>query len=356
MIKVAVNINPLKTAHKNRGIGYYTYYLIEYLKKSNDISLHTFNQISEIKDVDIIHYPWFDFFFHTLPIIKKAPTIVTIHDVIPLIFKDHYPIGTKGQINFFLQRLALKSCKAFVTDSQISKNDISKYLKINKDKINVTPLGVNDSFKLLSTNKKLFIKRKYSLPDRFVLYTGDANWVKNIPLLIEGLKLLKEDPNFKDVKLVLVGGVFLKKIDNIDHPELLSLKKVNELIIMLDLEKEVLRLGQIDVQSLVGVYNLASVYVQPSFYEGFGLPVLEALSCGTPVVCSTGGSLSEIAGSVGIYFNPKNTGQLVSILKDVISDKSLQIKLSNLGLKQANKYSWEKTAEETIKVYHANIK
>src|SRR3989344_4112779 len=249
-MKVAINTTPLKSAHKNRGIGYYTYNLIENLKKDKSVQIQTFINADEVKDVDIVHYPWFDFFFHTLPLRKIAPTIVTIHDVIPLIFNDNYPVGIKGKANFFLQKLALKNCQAFITDSQFSKKDIINYLKIKEEKINVISLAEDTDFRILNENKRLLIKRKYTLPDRFVLYTGDATWVKNLPFLIEGFRALKKDLSFSDVKLVLVGGVFLKKVDNIDHPELESLKKVNELIIKLNLEREVIRLGQIDTEDL----------------------------------------------------------------------------------------------------------
>jgi len=353
-MKVAINTTPLKSAHKNRGIGYYTYNLIENLKKDKSVQIQTFINADEVKDVDIVHYPWFDFFFHTLPLRKIAPTIVTIHDVIPLIFNDNYPVGIKGKANFFLQKLALKNCQAFITDSQFSKKDIINYLKIKEEKINVISLAADTDFRILTENKRLLIKRKYTLPDRFVLYTGDANWVKNLPFLIEGFRALKKDLSFSDVKLVLVGGVFLKKVDNIDHPELESLKKVNELIIKLNLEREVIRLGQIDTEDLVGIYNLATIYVQPSFYEGFGLPILEAMSCGTPVICSKGGSLPEVGGDAVIYFDPKNLNQLVFLLTDLLKDKSLQSRLSKLALRQVLKYSWEKTAYETVKLYNVS--
>src|SRR3989338_7050543 len=152
-MKVAINATPLKSAHKNRGIGYYTYNLIENLKKDRAISVQTFTNISEVKDADIVHYPWFDFFFHILPFTKVAPTVVTIHDVIPLIFKEKYPVGFKGQVNSFLQKLALRNCKAFITDSRVSKKDIIKYLKISDEKINVVPLAADNNFMLLSENK-----------------------------------------------------------------------------------------------------------------------------------------------------------------------------------------------------------
>lgn len=352
-MKIAISIIPLKTAHKDRGIGYYTYNLIENLKKDDTISVQTFADISEVKNADVIHYPWFDLFFHTLPIIKTAPTIVTIHDVIPLIFKGRYPQGLKGQVNFLLQKIALKKCKAFITDSEASKKDISKYLKIQEQKIHTVPLAASNDFKILSENKRLFIKKQYDLPDRFILYTGDVNWVKNIPFLVEAFGLLKNDLAFLDVKLVLVGGVFIKKVENINHPELESLRRVNELIVKLKLEKEIIRLGQIDTESLVGICNLATVYVQPSFYEGFGLPILEAMNCGLPVVCSNGGSLSEVGGNAALYFDPTNINQLQLLLTDLLNDKSLQNRLSKLDLKEAAKYSWQKTAQETIKVYRS---
>lgn len=355
-MRVAINVIPLNSAHKERGIGHYTHNLIESLKHNQTVQIYPFTNIQNIKDVDVVHYPWFDLFFHTLPIIKKFPTVVTIHDVIPLIFNDKYPVGLKGKTNFLLQKIALRNCKAFITDSEASKKDIVRLLKINQEQIKVIPLAADESFKPLSENKKLFIKRKYSLPDKFLLYTGDANWFKNLPFLIEGFSILKRQPSFSDIKLVLVGGVFLKKINNTDHPELRSLKMVSELIHDKGLEKDIYRPGQVNLESLVGIYNLASVYIQPSFYEGFGLPVLEALNCGTPVVCSKGGSLPEIGGDAVIYFDPQNLNQMVGILCDVLKDRSLRTRLSKLGLQQTSKFTWEKTAAETIKAYQSAVK
>lgn len=351
-MKVAINILPLKSAHKDRGIGNYTFNLLQALKKESSITIQEFIHPSEIKDVDIIHYPWFDFFFHTLPTRKKAPTVVTIHDIIPLKYKENYPVGIRGKINFYLQKIALSNCKAIITDSLASKKDIVELLKIDPEKVINIPLAADSDFRLLPQSKLIHTKRKYNLVERFLLYVGDANWIKNLPFLIQSFKNLINNPNLKDLKLVLVGNVFLKKVDKINHPELKSLKEVNFLIKKYQLEDKIMRVGKIEIEELVCFYNLADIYTQPSFYEGFGLPLLEALSCGAPVISSNGGSLPEVGGEAAIYFDPYNNKQFESLVTDLLNNKSLQDKLSKLGLKQAEKFSWKNVAKQTLKVYY----
>lgn len=355
-MRVAINVLPLKTAHKDRGIGYYTSNLLDALKKDASVEVIEFTKLSEVKNVDLIHYPWFDFYFHSLPIRKPFPTVVTIHDVIPLKFRKHYPIGLRGRINLYLQKLALQSCKEIITDSKTSKNDIIEYLKINENKITVIPLAASQNFRVLNDNKLIFTKRKNNLPDQFLLYVGDANWVKNLPFLIEGFKQIIKIPEFNKVKLVLVNGVFLKKVNNIDHPELESLRKANRLIEESNIQNQVIRPGNLNEDELVAFYNLATAYIQPSIYEGFGLPVLQALACGTPVISSNRGSLSEVGGNAAVYFDPTNLNKFKSIVSEILEDKFLQAKLSKLGLKRAAKFSWDKAISETKAVYEKVIR
>lgn len=337
-MKVGINILPLQTAHKSRGIGYYTKNLIEVLENDKEIEIVKFINQDELKNVDLIHYPWFDLFFHTLPIKKNFPVIVTIHDVIPLIFADYYPTGIKGKFNYFLQKIALSNC-TIVTDSKVSKSDIIKHLKIDESKITVVPLAAEGQFKILPDRDLIHIKRKYHLPDQYLLYVGDANRTKNLNFLIEGFRKLLEYQELKDLKLILVGGVFLKNVENINHPEIESLKQVNRMIKEYNLEKSIIRPGNLEDGELVAFYNLATVYVQPSLYEGFGMPVLQSFACGTPVMSSDRGSLKEVGGDAAVYFDPTNIDQFVKITREVLEDKSLQSKLSKLGLKQATKFS-----------------
>ncbi len=355
-MKVGINVYPLKSGHKNRGIGYYTNNLIENLKKDPSLNIQEFTHISEVKNVDIVHYPWFDFFFHTLPIKKTYPTVVTIHDVIPLKFRHQYPMGIGGRVNFYLQKLALKNCKAIITDSKSSQEDIMNYLKIKDEKISAIPLAVSKKFKQLNDNILILIRRKYNLPDQFILYVGDANWVKNLPFLIKGFKEIIKLPVFNKVKLVLVGSIFLKKVENINHPELESLKETNKLIEEYGIQDQIIRPGKLNEDDLVAFYNLATAYVQTSIYEGFGLSVLQALATGTPVISSNGGSLPEVSGNAAVYFDPTDLRQFKSVVEDVLKNTSLQAKLSDLGIKQAKGFSWDKVVDETKKVYLESLK
>src|SRR3989304_2578612 len=246
-MKVAINSLPLKSAHKTRGIGYYTGHLMEALRQDPLVKIQEFTDLSQIRDIDVIHYPWFDLFFHTLSIKRRFPTIVTVHDVIPLIFHQYYPVGVRGRIAFMMQKMALKSCRYIITDSKVSKEDIMKTLKVEEKKIKVIPLAADEKFKVLKDATKLFyIKRKYHLPDRYLLYVGDANWVKNLPFLIEGFKQVLNSPNQGNIKLVLAGGMFLKDVENIYHPELQSLKIFNRLIKQYKLDTHIVRPGQIE--------------------------------------------------------------------------------------------------------------
>lgn len=344
---IAFNTKPLNSGHKYRGVGQYTRKLLDELKK-RDLEIYEFDDSVPDKDVDLVHYPWFDLFFRNIPLRQKFPTVVTIHDVIPLIFNENYPVGIKGKINLSLQKLALSRCKKIITVSETSKKDIIKYLNVKEDKINVIYEAADEDFKLLPDSQKLKVKRKYNLPEAFLLYIGDANFVKNLPFLIEGFNTLKKN---KDLKLVLIGNVFLKKTDNIDHPELDSLKLTNELIEKYSLTQEILRPGQVDTTDLVGFYNLATCLIQPSLYEGFGIPILEAFSCGCPVISSSGGSLPEVGGSAAIYFSPNDQAQFVRLVSEALNSNYLRVKLARMGLKRAEKFSWEKTADETIKIY-----
>lgn len=337
-MKVAIDASPLSTGHSVRGIGSYTQKLIESLKNFPQIELELFNE-RKIPQADIVHYPYLDLFFRTLPIGKKQKRVVTIHDVIPLIFPQHFPAGIRGYVNLFFQKRALKNTDFVICDSQTSKNDISDKLSYPKDKIAVIYLAASSNFRKLLDPKSLApVVKKFKLPKNFALYVGDVNWNKNIPNLIESVKSSK-------VPLVMVGAA-------ITNSQIPQTRQMNKLIRKLHLEDKIIKTGFVDQTELVSLYNLAAVTILPSFYEGFGFPVLESMACGTPVVCSDNSSLSEIAGNRAIFCDPGNPQDISKKTQEVINmSKAQRSALSQKLIDHASKFTWKKTAQQTIDVY-----
>jgi glycosyltransferase involved in cell wall biosynthesis len=332
-MRVAIDSWPLVSGHRWRGVGSYTRNLLEQLPAAASF---VFQENKEkLKDYDLLHYPYFDLFFPTLPLKKIAKTVVTIYDVIPLFFPHEFPVGVKGKINFWRQKLALRSVAAVITDSQSSKKDIVKYLAYPEDKITVVYLAPGKIFR--PVKKDTQILRKYNLPKDFILYVGDVNYHKNVFRLVQAVKNL-------GLTLVIVGKQ-AKPEKLIDHPETRAL---NTLIKEYGEDQGVKRLGFVPEEELVQLYNQATLYCQPSLYEGFGLPVLEAMACSCPVACSRNSSLPEIGGEAAVYFEP---GKVKSIAAGIRAAMNEREKLSQLGLEQAKKFSWEKTAQETWSVY-----
>lgn len=321
-MKVKIDSSLLNSPHQYRGIGTYTRNLIEAINKINP-------KILTDEQPDIVHYPYFDFFQLTLPLKKVKPTIVTIYDTTPLIFPKHFSPGLRGSLKFRIQKKSLQSVKAVITISENSKKDIVKYLGYPESKIFVTYLAPGKEY------RQLKIKQKYSLPDSFVLYVGDVNWNKNVPGLIRAFAQIK------DMHLVMVGKAFEDK----SLPEII---KINNLINQLGLNNRVVRLGWVDNQELVKIYNQATVYCQPSFYEGFGLGVLEAMACGCPVACANTSSLPEVCGEAAALFNPYDINTMVKAINLVIKNRD---NFAKKGLAHVKKFSWEKIARETIQVY-----
>jgi len=302
----------------------------------------------------LLHIPYFDPYFLTLPWpweIKK-PIVVTIHDLIPVKYPDHYPPGTKGKIRWKVQKLLLKQANLIITDSFASKYDIAELASYPEDKIYVTYLAAGKEFQQTTINSKqrTAIRKKYDLPKEFCLYVGDVNWNKNIPSLVKACQKT-------ELPLVIVGKQAVSKDYNSDHIENKDLvwlqKEIKELTI--NHQSLIIPVGFVPTEDLVSLYNLATVYCQPSFDEGFGLPVLEAMACGCPVLSSNQGSLPEVVGQGGILVKP-TIKNLSRELKKVINNKEVQDDLKQRGLKRAKEFSWDQTAEKTSNIFRIALK
>jgi glycosyltransferase involved in cell wall biosynthesis len=347
-MRVALDLNPL-TVHKGRGIGFYTQRLstalVALAKQKKDFSLTTFK--AKLPPVDLIHLPGFTLFSKPTKA-PSLPLVITVHDLIPLDYPKHFPLGLKGKLIWYLQKKWLRLAKAIITDSKASKKSIIKHTGIDAKKIHVIYLAADKIFTTLNSQTRLkAIQKRYQLPDKFVLYVGDLNWNKNIIALSNScLKL--------NLPLVVIGKQTFK--DNYDrsHPEnqdlrtFQSMAKTNP--------NQIIRIGFVPTSDLVAIYNLATIYAQPSRAEGFGLPILEAFACGCPVITSKFTSTEEIAGQAALLINPNKDKELSSALKKLWNNPALRTKLSKLGLKQAKLFTWEKTAQQTYAVYQQALR
>lgn len=353
-MNIALDVSPLEEklvlGHRVRGTGFYIKNLksslLQYFPKNNYTFFSRGDSLPE--DVDIVHYPYFEPFFLTLPSKKVNRTIVTVHDLTPFVFPDYFKIGVKGRIKWLLQKRALKNADAIITDSQSSKNDVIKYTGIPESKISVVYLAAGEEFKRVEISKLKVesLRKKYNLPEKFTLYVGDVTWNKNLPRLVNAIKKT-------DIPLVMVGKALTIKNFNRTNSWNQDLGTVQEQVMG---DKRFVLPGFVKEEDLKYLYSMATVFVMPSLYEGFGLPILEAMGCGCPVVTSRRGSLGEVAGDAAYYIDPENIENIAKGIKDVFSNKKLRMNLIEKGIQQAKRFSWQKTALETVKVYEKIFK
>lgn len=350
-MRIAINTSPLESLHAGRGIGQYTSLLLNALKQYDKKNEYLFFTKELNTTTDIIHYPFFDIFNATLKLTKGTKTIVTVHDLIPVKYPDKFPSGIRGKVGWWRQKNTLKSVNAIITDSEASAKDIVMLTKISRDNIHVVPLPVSSEYKKLSQTeiKKLDLD-KYDLPQKFILYVGDINWNKNIPGLLKAFSRIVKKKEYANTYLVLVGSAFLKA----DIPET---QEINKIILEEKIAEHVRRVGFVPIDELVGIYNLSALYVQPSFDEGFGLGLLQAMTCGIPVVSSNRGSLPEVGGQVIEYFDPTKVEDQVKVLERALGySVSEQKKKVEQVLQLASKFTAKKLAEQTIQVYEQAVK
>jgi glycosyltransferase involved in cell wall biosynthesis len=352
-VKIAIDISPTIDGNAVRGVGYYTDHLVTALQqeiKSNSgyknwqIDLIKNSQKLIANNYNLIHYPYFDPFKLTLPKNKSLPTIVTVHDLIPRQFKSHFPVGIKGEIKWLIQKHRLQQVKKIITVSQYSKTIINNIIKYPLNNIFPIYEGADPSFKPCIDKKILKeIQNKYHLPNNFILFVGDINWNKNIPNLVRAC--------FKNkYPLVFVGSAAVKK-DVPDHPWTKDLRWLQSKASKHQYSKILFFTGFVPDEDLPFIFNLATVYCQPSFAEGFGLPLVQAMQSGCPVAFSRDTCLPEIMDNAGISFNPRSVEDITSVLRKYWKNENLRQNKSLLGLKRAKQFSWKFTAKQTLAVY-----
>ncbi|KPK99588.1 MAG: hypothetical protein AMJ91_07240 [candidate division Zixibacteria bacterium SM23_73_3] len=284
-----------------------------------------------VGDVDIYHSP-----NYCLNILARGKSLMTIHDLNFLAYKQFTIASGRWHYAFKIKNYAQK-VDAVIADSESTRNEIMKYLKIPEEKIHVIYLGCSQAYRPLpETVMMQKIRAKYKIKGDFILYVGTLEPRKNLKGLIQAYDQSRAKEDFL---LVLAGGKGWKY------------KHIFDLVKQLKLEERVIFCGYVPDSDLPALYNGASLFVYPSFYEGFGLPPLEAMACGTPVIVSHTTSLPEVVGDAGIYVDPFDIEQISYSIDTVLSDSKLCNTLRKKGLERAKLFSWEKTARETKELY-----
>lgn len=287
--------------------------------------------------VDLYHLPQNGIGF---PFDWNLNVVVTIHDLIPYTMPE--TVG-KGYLNRFLKEMPniISSCCGILTVSEYSKKDIMRFFpSFPEEKIYVTPLATNLQFKPLPKDEcKLFVKNNFKVEDPYILYLGGFSSRKNVRNLILAFNKIKNDLKVKH-KLILGGSL---------RDEGLALK---ELVSSLGLEDTIIFTGYLDDSILPIFYSGAEAFVYPSLYEGFGLPPLESMSCGTPVITSNLTSIPEVTGDSALLINPFNIDELCSSLINLLNSQSLKDELSAKGYEKSSQFSWKLTSELTLNAYN----
>ncbi|HYH01606.1 MAG TPA: glycosyltransferase family 1 protein [Bacillota bacterium] len=370
-MKIAIEARPIKWSY-GTGIGNYTYCFIEKLNELDPVNEYTFlwpddqpqpfipmtrsyshyslpkddrreeleiPQWLENERADLFHLPQNGF---RTPKTRTSKIIVTIHDLIPYMMPE--VVRTS-----FLKRFVMEMPEIIdrshhiITVSQTSKDDIIRLFNVASSKISVIPSAPATGFVPLpqATVRKTLIN-KYRLKKPYILYVGGLNPRKNLTELICAYaKIYRELPQGE--LLVIPGG------------ESRHLQNLRILAGVLGLDDAVVFPGFVDSADLPLLYNGASLFIYPSLYEGFGLPPIEAMACGTPVITSDTSSLPEVVGDAALLVNPYDTLKLGETMLQVLTDPSLAQTLSQKGLEHSKKYNWESNAAQILKIYEQTL-
>ncbi len=278
--------------------------------------------------------------YYLMPYRPGPPTVFTCHDLIPLILRQYFKAHQR-LIYRFTHQLALSTARMTIAVSHSTKNDLQRFFRVTPDRIVVVPEGVDDHFKPPSRAELDRVRARYTLPDCYLLYLGSNKPHKNVLRLVEAFSRSSIRKKKSGIGLVIAGHWEQR------YPQ------AKELAAQLNLKDCVRFLGPVKDDDLPALYGAAELFVFPSEYEGFGLPILEAMACGAPVVCSNRSSLPEVAGDAALQCDPHDVGALAHAIEQAVLDPDVRATLQQRGLARAAQFSWEQTAQQTLRAYQS---
>jgi glycosyltransferase involved in cell wall biosynthesis len=277
---------------------------------------------------------------YTAPLMCRVPIVVSVHDVSFLEYPEYFTRFRSMQLRQTVRRTVLKAARV-LTPSEFSKQCIMRAYGLDDDKITVMPNGVSSAFRPIARETAAqWLTSRYSLPKRFILTVGDLQPRKNHLALIRSFEeLLRAHPELPQ-HLVFVGKRAWRSEQVIAAAKA---SPAGSRIHFTDFVAD---------EDLTRFYCACDLFVYPSLYEGFGLPIIEAMACGRAVACSNTTAMLEVADSAALLFNPKSDAEMVRAMRDLLIDAELRARMERLGLQRSSQYSWERTARQTLEVYY----
>lgn len=275
---------------------------------------------------DVYHAPYYLFPYAGLP----CPAIVTLYDIIPRLFPHESSL--RARLFFDLPvRMALRSAQRVVTSSHCSRDDIVRVYRVPVERIDVVYGAADERFRPVTPESTAAVRAQYQLPEMFALCVTSNKPHKNVGTLVKAWRLSVIGQR-EDAPWLILAGHRGHGALTFDHPRIRDLGPVAE-------------------SDLPALYGSATLFIYPSRYEGFGLPPLEAMACGTPVICTRAGSLPEVAGDAALLVDPDDPYALAAAIDRAFADPSLRATLRAAGLERAASFSWHRAAQETVAVY-----
>jgi glycosyltransferase involved in cell wall biosynthesis len=270
--------------------------------------------------------------------VNRVPTVITIHDLSFLRFADRFRPANRLYLTT-MTRLSCRRARRIIAVSQATADEIARWLAVPTERVDVVPHGVEHKrFHPLPSDQVEAFRREKGLPERFALFLGTLEPRKNLAVLVEAFA--RTQAHHQGVPLVVAGGKGWYYQEVFQRVEQLSLTDT------------VWFPGFVPSAELPLWYNAATVFVYPSFYEGFGMPLLEAMACGTPVISSAASCMPEVVGDAGPLLKPDDTIGLAESLDRLLADADLRTELSRRGQERASGFTWEGTAAATVNCYH----
>ena len=340
-------LGPQPTSHANNSpLPYQVHPVTGFARRHENIEKVFWEQLTcpaaaRASKADLLHIPYF-----AAPLIPRTPTVVTIQDIIPLRLPAYQPPG-KVKMYMNLVARAAHYATMVIAISQHARQDIIDVLHIPSERIRVIYQAVGEEYQPV-TNQELIkaARERYGLGERYIFYIGGLDQRKNVPQLVRAFAHLQAQIGDPNLQLFISGNPDQHKGPLFPDPRPVAADLgMSGQIIYRFVEEE----------DKPAIYSGASLFVFPSIYEGFGLPPLEAMGCGTPVVCSNRTSLPEVVGDAAITVNPDDTRALVEAIRRVLTDEALQTDLRARSLERAKQFSWRKTAQETLAVYEETL-